>query len=397
MIPRLKPDLRLGDLTALLPSGDAAADVRRFEDAFTALAGQGHAIAFPMGRTALIGLLRALDRPGGEVICPSYTCVVVPHAIVKAGMRPVFVDSSPDDFNMDWTFVDAATGAATAAVIATSIFGHPVNGADFRDYRAGHSEMTILQDCAHGFFAGDSHKDGLAAFYGLNISKIITSVFGGMVTTDDAGFAARLRILRDEMVTPRRLTVSLRRSVYLMAVFVAFSRPVYGLVNRLEGMRLLDRFVKYYDPAIIDLPTDAFTAMGGLEARLGLRQCLRYHEIVAHRRQIAAIYHKRLTGVGDLILPPIDPGMTVSHFVVRTHEAERIKRACLSKGVQLGALIDYEIADMPAYRDAKYLGERRSRAYPSQVINLPVHMGVQPGDAERICEAIGSAGGATPL
>lgn len=391
MIPRLKPDLRMADLAALWPSGTRADNVARFEQAFAELAGQRHAIAFPYGRTAQIAVLRALDRPGKQVICPSYTCVVVAHAIVKAGMEPIFVDSDPVDFNMDWQFVEQATGPETAAVIATSIFGHPVTGPGFQTYRAAHPDVTVLQDCAHSFFAGDAHREGLAAFYGLNISKLITSVFGGMVTTDDDAFATRVRQARDAMTNPEGAGREIRRALYLIASMVALSRTAYGLVNRLERLSLLDRFVKYYDPSIVDLPEDAFSAMGSIEARIGIRQCARYDGVVQHRRALAELYHERLDGVGDLVLPPRDPGMTVSHYVVRTGQAERIKRQCLAGGVQLGELIDYDIADMPSYADARYHGEKRSRAFPEQVINLPVHRGVSERDAESIATLVRAA------
>lgn len=388
MIPRLKADLRLTDLAALIPSGNGARDVARFEDAFAALAGQKHAVAFPYGRTAQIAILKVLGKPGGEVICPSYTCVVVPHAIVKTGMVPVFVDSNEDDFNMDWDFVREATGPDTAAVIATSIFGHPVNGAPFRDYRATNPDVAILQDCAHGFLAGDTHREGLAAFYGLNVSKIITSIFGGMATTDDDAYARRLRQERDRMLKPGGLVHEIRRSLYLAAVLVAFTRPVYRVVNRLERSGLLDCFVKYYDPSVIDMPSDAFVAMGGAEARTGQRQTERYQAIVAHRRALSALYHEALAGVGDLRMPPVADEATVSHFVIRTTHAEALKAWCLRKGIQLGELIDYDCADMPTYRNAKYFGARRSRAFPSKVINLPVHRGVREDDAGRLCEII---------
>lgn len=388
MIPRLKADLRLSDLTALWPSGNSAHDVARFEQAFAALAGQKHAIAFPYGRTGQIAILKALGRPGAEVICPSYTCVVVPHAIVKAGMTPVFVDSNEDDFNMDWDFVREASSSKTAAVIATSIFGHPVNGEAFQAYRRDYPDTTILQDCAHSFLANDSHREGLAAFYGLNVSKIITSVFGGMVTTDDDSFARQISAVREQMVTSGGIAHEVRRSLYLTAVMTAFMRPVYGMVNFMERQNLLDRFVKYYDPSVIDLPKDAFLAMGGLESRIGLRQCERYRSIVEHRRKLAEIYHEKLEGVGDFLLPPRHEGMTVSHFVVRTSHAAQIKSACLGQGIQLGELIDYDCADMPTYQDAKYFGLRRSRGFPDLVINLPVHMGVSSDDACFLCDLL---------
>ena len=109
MIPRLKPRLGLRELlAALLPP--RRGEVARFEADFAAHMGQRHAVAFPYGRTGLALLLEALGFKGREVICPAYTCVVVPHAVVVSGNEPVFVDSRPDDFNMDLGLAERAIG-----------------------------------------------------------------------------------------------------------------------------------------------------------------------------------------------------------------------------------------------------------------------------------------------
>lgn len=388
MIPRLKADLRLSDLKAIWPSGSKSQNILDFEAAFATMAGQKHAVAFPYGRTAQMALLNALNIAGKEIICPSYTCVVVPHAIVKSGHKPAFADVREDDYNMDWDYVEAATNEHTGAVIATSIFGHPVNQQALEAYQSRHPDILILQDCAHSFLAGEMHQHGIAAFFGLNISKIITSVFGGLVTTNNDDLADTLRKERTGMLSSVGLVKELKRSLYLIAVFVAFNPTIYGLVNRLERLGLLNKFVKYYDETTIDLPDDVFEEMCGIEARVGKIQCERYHDIVEHRRLLARIYRDGLNGIGDLILPPSHPGATYSHFVVRTKRVEELKFYCLKNGVQLGELIDYEIPDMPSYVDAPYFGEHHSRAFPAQVLNLPVHMGVSKRNAQLIVKLL---------
>ena len=384
MIPRLKADLGISDLAAIWPSRDRNLDVENFERAFAELADQKHAIAFPYGRTAQIAILQALGQPGGEVICPSYTCVVVAHAIVKAGMKPVFIDSNQLDFNMDFSLVRKATSSKTKAIIATSIFGHPVNEKEFREYRKDFPDIIIVQDCAHSFLANDAHKEGIAAFFGLNISKIITTIFGGMVTTDNSEFAAKVRMKREEMLVDGGIAHEIKRSLYLTAVIVSFTRLIYRVVNFLERKKLLNRFVKYYDAYIIDLPKDAFIRMSGVGSRVGLKQCERYYKIVEHRRKLAKIYHKNLKGILDFIMPPKHKNMTVSHFVIRTKYAEHIKNKCLYNNIQVGELIDYDCSEIPIYKNAKYYGYKKSKQFPKLVINLPVHVGLSELEAHKI-------------
>lgn len=395
MISRLKADLRLRDLLALWPSQNAYADIRQFESDFAGIAQQKHAVFFPYGRTAQIAILKALrleTQGKTEVICPSYTCVVVAHAIKMAGLTPVFVDVG-DDYNMHPRYLHEATNEKTGAVLATSIFGHPVDLKLLGEYQDRYPDIAIIQDCAHSFFAQDTggayvHQQGLCAFYGLNISKIMTSIFGGMVTTDDDEFADALRSVRHTMLVKPSGFKSVKQSCYLIAAYVAFNPFIYGFVNWLDRSGLLHKFTRYYDESIIDMPADYCDWPTGVTARVGIRQCRRYMDIVTHRQKLAALYHRELHTVTGLILPPIADGATVSHFVVRSEQAERIIKACLDRGFQLGKLIDYEIPDMPPYQKDPYYGVRFSRTLPPVMINLPVHMGVKAKHAHAIVAII---------
>ena len=206
MMPRIRPQLGWAEMAAAmhLPRGD---DVARYEQAFAASMGQGHGIAFAYGRSALTIALRALLGAGVEVICPAYTCVVVAHAIVSSGNTPVFIDCGADDFNMDLDAAEAAITARTGAIIATSLFGHPVDIDRTDALRAAHPGVLMIQDCAHSFDAAwrgrAVQQAGDFALFGLNISKLLTSIFGGMLTTDDAGLAATIRGARDREISPR--------------------------------------------------------------------------------------------------------------------------------------------------------------------------------------------------
>ena len=142
---------------------------------------QKHAIAFPYGRTALIVILKALGLKGKEVICPAYTCVVVAHAIVESGNIPVFIDSDKFDANMNLAQLPKSISERTGAIIATSIFGYPCNLELLDRLREDFGkDIPIIQDCAHSFGAEwkgrPVQKYGLCAFFGLNVSKLVTSI-----------------------------------------------------------------------------------------------------------------------------------------------------------------------------------------------------------------------------
>ena len=387
MIPRLKAALSLSELKAAFSFANSD-DVSLFEQEFARLSDHKYAVAFPYGRTGIVAVLKALDIECGEILCPAYTCVVVPHAIVISGNVPVFLDSSPEDMNMDLSLVEKAITEKTRAIVATSIFGYPVNLDLLDEIRQRYPDLIIIQDCAHSFFCEWNerpiHKEGLCAFYGLNVSKIMTSIFGGMVTTDDENFARKLRTSRDDILVPASLTKSIKRLMYLLAVYPAFSNMGYSLVNRLERSGLLDYFVKYHDPKLIDMPVDYLQALTSIEARVGVEQCHKYAKIIKHRRKLARLYLNGLKGMPELELPVWNNGASWSHFVVRTECAKSLIDACLEQDVQLGELIDYNIPDLPAYYNYEHHSLGYSGNLPEQVINLPVHMSCSFNDAKKI-------------
>jgi len=174
----------------------------------------------------------------------------------------------------------------------------------------------------------------------------------------------------------------------LLATYPAFSPPIYGLVNWLERSGFLDRFVRYYDESVIEMPDDYLTGMTAVEARVGQVQLKKLQSILAHRRKIAAIYHEHLEGVAGLRRPPFVEGATYSHYVPRVSQPDALCAELLPHGVQLGRLIEYSIPDMKAYRFRP--GTREdcpvSRAMAASTINLPLH--IRRDSAQRISELL---------
>ena len=381
MIPRLKPSLNWREFIKIfLPARKKA--VALFENKFSEKMQQKHGVAFPYGRTGLAFLLEAMGLKGKEILCPAYTCVVVAHAIVTSGNTPVFVDSQASDFNMDLELLNEKITDKTGAIIATSIFGYPVDLDKLNEIKSKYPQIKIIQDCAHSFSAEWHGKPvqcaGDAAIYGLNISKMMTSVFGGMVTTDNSELAERLRCLRGQRLLKVGLVRSLKRRLYLAAVFVAFNPVIYAVVNWLERTGFLNYFVKYYDEGVIDMPVDYLSCLTSFEAEIGLVQLKKYDAIVEWRRTAAAYYSSSLKDLAWLSLPVQVDGATYSHYVVLNENRNELLQQALHKGLQLGQLIEYSVPHMKAYKASAGQDENYeiSKKFSETSVNLPVWFGV---------------------
>lgn len=402
MISRLKPALGLSELVAAfrLPQND---DVEQFEKAFAELMGQKYALAFPYGRTGLMLLLEALGLKNKEVICPAYTCVVVPHAIVYSGNSPVFVDCEQGGFNMNLDLAERAITERTGAIIATSLFGYPVNLDHLHKIHERHPHIYVIQDCAHSFAAEWNgrpvQKEGTAAFFGFNISKTLTSVFGGMVTTDNEEIHEKVKAVREQKLENSDWLKGIRRLLYLVGVYLTFWGPLYGFIHRLERSGFLNYFVRYYDERRIDMPKDYMLKMSRLEARVGLENLKRYSNIIRRRRGAAQRYFSNWeeTSINlenstqqenSFILPPKIDGSTYSHFVIQASDRAKLLKSCLKKGIQLGWLIEYNIPEMASYGAHAEEEFHIAAKYARRAINLPVWGGEKL--ANRVAKTITS-------
>lgn len=398
MIPRLKPHLDYREFAAMLRLGGPA--VEAFEQAFASKFGVGHAIAFPYGRSALLAYLSASGLRDREIVMPAYTCSVVAHAVVLSGNRPRFVDIELPEYNMDLGLVEAALNERTGAVISTHLFGYPLDVHRLREIvRAAEARfgtrIAIIQDCAHSFEArSDGRSVGRAgdvAFYGLNISKMITSIFGGMLTTDDSVAAQQLRAFRDANFRPASLAKQVMRPAYLLAAHMAFSRPAYRFVYWLqESSGLLDGLTKaYHLDDEIHLPPDHLDLMLPVDARVGMVQLSKYDEIVARRRRAASMYDSLLRDRLPWELPRLLDGATYSHYVIRVPDRATVMQEMARRGIQLGQLIEYSMPHLPAYR--RYAGDEdfpMALECSRMTINLPVHASLRDRDIARIAACL---------
>lgn len=398
MIPRLKPYLGIGEIKAALQHSGKA--VEEFESDFAAEFKVRHALAFPYGRSALWAFFKAMGIQDEEVVQPAYTCSVVAHATVKSGNIPVFVDISLENYNMDYTKLEQAINVNTRVVIPTHLFGCPMDidrvDAIVQDAMAryGH-RIFVIQDCAHSFEAewqGRSViRSGDGALFGLGISKQITSIFGGMFTTDDDEIAERMRQFRAAAFQSGSWARQLNRFLYLLAVYPAFKSEIYGLVFWLqEKTPLLDHLTRaYHLDQKIHLPPDFSIQMTPVEAAVGIVQLKKYREIKKFRREIAKAYYDQIQPHQGWVIPPRIEGATYSHFVIRVPDRKKMMAQAASHGVQLGQLIEYSLPHLAAYKPyAVPVDYPNSLLCSRTTVNLPIHPGLCQKDIEKILEAI---------
>lgn len=360
MIPRFKPWLGWAEFLSLFKPNKGA--VERFEQAFAQKFKAVDAVAFPYGRSAQWSFFNAVGIKNAEIIMPAYTCSVVAHAVTLSGNTPRFIDIDLHDYNMNLDVAEAAINENTRAIIATHTFGYPQD-LDRLEAMVKHGEekyghkIWLMQDCCHAFGAEWNGRligtSGDVAVYALNISKMITAIFGGMLTFQDQALADKVRAWRDAHYRRASGWKALQRRLYLLAIYLAFNEKIYGLTWWLqEKTPLLNHFTKsYHLDEKIHFPPDYQDRMLDVEAAVGLAQLERYDAIIDKRRTNAAWYDQNLPKRRNWIFPPLIAGATYSHYVVRVPERETVMGEWASHGIQLGELIQYSIPLLPEYQE----------------------------------------------
>jgi dTDP-4-amino-4,6-dideoxygalactose transaminase len=357
--------------------------VERFEKEFAITFQAVDAVAFPYGRSAQWAFFKAMGIENAEIIMPAYTCSVVAHGVTLSDNMPRFIDITLDDYNMNLDEAEAAINERTRAIIATHTFGYPQDldrlEAMVRraEDRYGH-KIWLMQDCCHAFGAEWNGRmigtSGDVAVYAFNISKIMTSIFGGMLTFQDKKIATKVRDWRDAHFKTPGWGKGLSRRAYLLSAALAFQTKIYGFTHWLHSKtRLLDRLTKaYHLDGKIGFPPDSMDKMLNVEASVGLVQLKKYPSIVAHRREAAARHERLLPKNKHWAYPPLVPGATYSHYTLLVHDRKAVQRYFAQKNIEAGDLIQYSIPDLGCYANCAQHCPNASLA-ASRTVNVPLN------------------------
>lgn len=166
-----------------------------FEASFAEMIGARHAIATSNCTTALHLALVAHDiGAGDEVIVPAMTHVATAHVVEHCNARPVFVDVDPATGNISPDGIAAAITPRTKAIIVVHYLGLPC---DMDAILSVARDIPVIEDCATAVgadYGGEKPGTiGIAGCFSFYPSKHITTLEGGMFTTNDDRIADRVR------------------------------------------------------------------------------------------------------------------------------------------------------------------------------------------------------------
>src|SRR5690349_2035901 len=325
-LPFSRPSLgqeEIDEVTACIRSGWITTGPRteRFEREFASYVGARHAIALSSGTAALHCAYWAFGlAPGDEIICPSLTWPATANMAAALGASVVFADIDPKTRQIDPKDVARRVTKRTKLIVPVHFAGAPAD-LDALHEIAG-SRIRIVEDAAHS--AGTEYKGarvgsgGNVAVYSFHPIKDMTTGEGGMLTTDDAELAARVRLFK----------------------FHGVSRDAWKAYGAASSAR--------YDTVLAGFKynlTDIASAMG-------IHQLRKLDGFIARRAEIAKRYLAGLEGVPGVELPAA-PSYAHRHawhlFTILVERRDAFMAALREENV--GSGLHFEaVHQMTAYR-----------------------------------------------
>lgn len=320
------------------------------EKEFAAYCGTEHAVGVGSGTEALqFALLAAGVKGGDEVITSPHTFFATAEAIACIGAVPVFADIDPETYTLDPRGIEKKITSKTAAIIPVHMYGQCADMTPINDIARAHGVAVIEDACqAHGALYQGKKSGGLgtAGCFSFYFTKNLGAYGeGGIVTTDDAEIAEKVRLYRNHGHTSK------------------YEHAVIGYNGRLDEMQA----------AIL---------------RIRLRRLDEYNR---KRRELAAEYSRRLRDLPVALPAEAKDRQHVFHlYVVRCAQRDRLMAHLTDKGIGTG--IHYRnpvhLQKAMAYRGYTKGSIPHAEQACEEILSLPMYPELSPEDLAYIAEAV---------
>ena len=341
--------------------------VSEFEEAFARYVGAKHAVSVSSGTAALHGAMYAIGiKPGDEVIVPPITFAATANCIVYQSGTPVFADVDPDTLLLDQAKVEEKITEKTRAIIGVDYAGQPCDWDRLREI-ADRYKLRLVADACHALGAKyKGRKTGSLAdlnIFSFHPVKHITTGEGGIITTDNADYADRMRIFRNHGIT----TDHHQRE--------AQDSWLYEMVDLGYNYRITD-----------------------FQCALGISQLQKLPKFLERRREIAACYDEAFAGLSGIIPLAVRPDVLHAFhlYVVRIDSRVLgIDRTVLFTSLRekgIGVNVHYIPVYVHPYYREKFdtrpgLCPNAEAAY-EQIISLPMFPGMTDEDIDYVLKSI---------
>lgn len=158
---------------------------------------------FCNGHLALYTALKALNLKG-EVITTPFTFASTTHAIVQAGLTPVFCDIDPNNYTIDVNKIEELITPQTCAILPVHVYGNICDVYKIEEIAKKYN-LKVIYDAAHAFGVKLDGK-GIGTFgdismFSFHATKVFNTVEGGAVVYKDDLLKEKLDVFKNFGIT----------------------------------------------------------------------------------------------------------------------------------------------------------------------------------------------------
>jgi perosamine synthetase len=331
---------------SVLNSGQLAQGpmVHEFEKQFATWCGTKYAVATSSGTSALhIAMLAHGLGLDDEVITSPFSFIASANCALYVGAQPVFADIEPEYFTIDPESILTKITPKTKAIIPVHLYGQPCDMQRISKIAQEHNLIIVEDACqAHGAkYQGQQMGSWGTACYSFYPTKNMTTIEGGMITTNDTEIAERARLFRNHGSSLR------------------YEHEMLGYNLR----------------------------MNDLQAAIGLVQLGKIDSWNLQRKNNADYLSSQLTSIHGIFPPNIRPDCDhVFHqYTIRIRNRDQVAQVLKNNGIGYGIHYPKPIHKQPLYQSLGYQDQLPIAESASQeVLSLPVHPALEMHELEKI-------------
>jgi perosamine synthetase len=375
-------------------------DIERFEHELRVRFNSRYAVCVSQCRVGIYFAVKALIKPGQEVILSPYTIADVINMVIFAGGRPVFADLDRATCNISATEVEQLINENTGAVLINHLHGVAAEAHRIKEI-CDRANVPMIEDCAQSFGVEEQGKPvgtiGDVGIFSLEMHKNLPTWRGGVVITERDDVRELIQAESQDFNTSplplvfTKLKSGLKHDLVTSPIFFPLIYPIlrYGMLRNVEVINKSTQRKPQESQATSKLPDVYKSYYTSFQARIGLSQLKNVDANIEKRIEYGRMYQEGLKNIDGLILPPLpdDKSITYLWYPLQCPDREALRLFMFEHGrdIALGHFVNN--ADLPTFKQY-YRDCPNARAVADGLIYLPTYPSYSRRDVEKNIEVI---------
>ncbi len=376
-------------------------DIELFEKALCERFETQHAVCVYQCRVGIYLAVKALIKPGQEVILSPYTITDVINMVIFAGGRPVFADVERETCNICADEVERLINPNTGAVLITHLHGLTAEAHRIKQI-CDRFHIPMIEDSAQSFGVFEQGKAvgtiGDVGVFSFEMHKNLTTWLGGAVVSHRADVVEKIRTELETFSYPplpgitRKVKSGLIHDIASFPILfqlLTYRILRYSYLNDVEFVNKKVRRNPQVSQPAKELPEFYKSSYTSFQARLGLSQLNSIDGDIKTRIDNAHLYYEGLKDIDELILPPLrtDGSHTYLWFPVQYSHRDDLLQFMFIRHRDIAAGHFTNTADSPRFAEF-YRDCPNSRKVEKELIYLPTYPRYSRREVEKNIQVI---------